>query len=320
MIDHAPGAITAPPALALVVSANDWNARAVESILDPSAYVTLRATTRSQAVQFARNASPDIVIVHGDVADQTLDDTVRALVNDNPLGPTCPLIVIATNGGHRERRLDLQRVGAWYVVGDPIDSEALALLFVRLLGARREVRRIADRVHVDAETGVYNERGLLRRAAELGAHATRFHESLACIALRPLAEGEEPGLAAQAVSVGPIAVHLARVIAPLVRMSDTLGHLRPREFGVVASGGGDQSALRLVERMRLAVENSPLVMGGLIRRLSLAAAICMVPDFADSAVAAPALLSRVADLMRDGASQMERNPIRVVEPVPLRRD
>ncbi|HVX39480.1 MAG TPA: hypothetical protein VHB25_07890 [Gemmatimonadaceae bacterium] len=320
MIDHPSGTTAVPPALALVVSKSDWNARAVESILDPGEYVALRATTSGHAVQFARSASPDIVIVQGDLADPALDDVCRALLREDLLGATCPVVVITSNGGPRERRLDLQRLGVWEIFGQPLDPEALALHFSRLLGARRELRRVSERVMIEPETGLYNERGLLRRAAELGAHATRFHEPLACIALRPVSDGAATPPSPAAPGIAPLIVHLANTIAPIVRMSDVLGHLRPRELGVIAMGDGENSAFKLVERMRTAVESSPLVMGGLIRRLSIAAAVCAVPDFAQSAVSAPSLLQRVAGLMRDSGADTPEGDIQIVDPVPRARD
>lgn len=321
MIDHPSGTSAVPPALALVVSKSDWNARAVESILDPAEYIALRATTGGQAVQFARSASPDIVILQGDLADPTLEEICRTLVRDDLLGASCPVIVIASNGSARERRLDLQRLGVWEIFGQPLDPEALALLFTRFLGARRELRRISERVMLDPETGLYNERGLLRRAAELGAHATRFHEPLACIALRPVTDGAI-SVSAEIVgaAVAPLVVHLANTIAPIVRMSDVVGHLRPRELGIIAMGDGESSAFKLVDRMRAAVESSPLVMGGLIRHLSIAAAVCAVPDFAQSAVSAPNLLQRVAQLMRDAGPAVNEGEIRILEPVPRGRE
>lgn len=308
-----------PPALALVVSANDWNARAIETILDPADYVTLRATTRGQAEQLARSASPDIVIIYGDLLDPALDDACRALLRKSFLSPTCPVIVIASNGGPQERRLELQRLGVWHIMAEPVNAEALALLLGRLLGARRELRRVSERILVDAETGLYNERGLLRRADELGAHATRCREPLACIALRLIVEGED-NTAAAAVTVAPLAEHLAAILGPIVRLSDAIGRLRPRELGIVAAGAGEESAFRLVERMRSAVESSPLVVGGAIHKLSITAALCAVPDFSQSAVSAQNLLGRVAELLRNGATELDPTAVRVVEAVPLRSD
>jgi len=94
-----------PPALALLVGTNDWSVRAIESILDPAAYLTLRAPNAVHAVQLAQNASPDVVIVYGDLLDPGLDDACRAVARETVLSPTCPVIVIASNGGTRERRL-----------------------------------------------------------------------------------------------------------------------------------------------------------------------------------------------------------------------
>jgi PleD family two-component response regulator len=317
MIDYHRNATIMPPALALIVSANDWNARAIETILDPADYVTLRATTNGQAVQFARSASPDVVIVYGDLLDAGLAATCHALLWKSFLSPACPVIVISSNGGPQERRLELQRLGVWHIMSEPVNAEALALLLERLLGAQRELRRVSERILIDAETGLYNERGLLRRAHELGAHATRSREALSCIALRLVVEGED-NTASEAVTVASLTEHLAAILGPMVRLSDAIGRLRPRELGVVAAGASEESAFRLIGRMRSAVESSPMVVGGAIHKLSIAAALCAVPDFSQSAVSAQDLLCRVADLLRNSTTELDRSAVRVVEAVPLR--
>lgn len=319
MITHSRNRSALPPALALLVGTNDWSVRAIESILDPAAYLTLRAPTAAHAIQLAQNAAPDVVIVYGDILDPALDDACRAVARESLLSPTCPVIVIASNGGTRERRLELQRLGVWYVVHEPVDAEALGLFFGRLLGAQRELRRAGERIFMDAETGMYNERGLLRRASELGAHATRFREALTFVAMRPVIERDDPPGDSPTVAVAPLAAHLAEVLGRVVRLSDATGWLRPRELGLIAPGAGMEPAMQLVARLRTAVESSPVVIGGAIRRLSIGAAICTVPDFSQSAVDAPDLLLRVAERLRLGAVTPERPSLSVVEAAPLRR-
>jgi CheY-like chemotaxis protein len=319
MITHSRNRSVLPPALALLVGTNDWSVRAIESILDPTAYLTLRAPNAAHAVQLAQNATPDVVIVYGDLLDPALDDACRAVAREAVLSPTCPIIVIASNGGTRERRLELQRLGVWYVLHEPVDAEALGLFFARLLGAQRELHRAGERILMDAETGLYNERGLMRRASELGAHAMRFREPLAFVAMRPVIERDDLASDVLTVSVAPLAAHLAQVLGRVVRLSDATGWLRPRELGWIAPGAGADTAVQLVDRLRTAVEASPLVIGGAIRRLSIAAAICAVPDFSQSAVGAPDLLLRVAERLRVGVGAPDRPAVSILEAAPLRR-
>jgi PleD family two-component response regulator len=319
MITHPRNKSPLPPALALLVGSNDWSVRAIESILDPAAYLTLRAPNTAQALQLAQSASPDVVIVYGDLLDQALEDVCRAMTRENLLSPSCPFIVLASNGGTREHRLELQRLGVWYVLNEPIDAEALGLFFTRLLGAQRELRRVTERIFMDAETGMYNERGLLRRATEIGAHATRNREPLAFVVLRPVIDRDDPPADRSTVTVATLSAHLADIVGRIIRMSDVAGWLRPREIGIVATGANAEAAITLVDRLRTAVESSPLVIGGAIRRLSIEAALCALPDFADSAVGAPDLLMRVAEHLRTGIPIADRAPISLVEAIPLRR-
>lgn len=318
MIDHLRTPPVPPPALALLVGANDWSVRAIETILDPRAFVTLRAPNAGRALQLLHAAAPDLIIIYGDLLDSAFEDACRALGEASAVSPTRPVIAIATNGGTRERRLGLQRAGVWYVLSDPVDADALGMLIGRLLAARRELRLATERILLDDETGVYNERGLLRRSVEMGAHATRYHQALAFIAIRPIVDRDNPTGTHMAASITPLASHLARIIGGSLRLSDALGRIRPRELGLVAEAVDQEHAGQFVQRLRDAVEASPLVIGGAIRRLTIATAVCAVDDFAQSSVDAPDLMRRVADSLWNDEGEADLALTRIVEAVPLR--
>jgi diguanylate cyclase (GGDEF)-like protein len=280
---------------------SDWNARAIETIFDPELFVTLRARTANQAAQLARAARPDMVVLLGDPDEPAFLDACRSLLREAVFSPSCPIIVLAPHPTTRQGRLQFQRLGAWFVVDEPVDGESVAILGERLLSSRREVQRIEELVLIDEITGLYNERGLMRRATELGARAGRLHEPFAAIAVRPLIDAEPAADTTGRVAVSRILPHFAAVLRATVRSSDAIGYLGNREFCVLATPIGGAEAVHLAERMRSAMEAAPLVTGGAIRRPSAITAVAAVADFSHATASPASLVARVLSSIRNDA-------------------
>src|ERR671933_425010 len=73
---------TKPPRPPLVLIANDqeWSARSLESILGPHGYAVLRAYTGRQAMELARSAQPDAVILEAGMPDIAGTEICRILL------------------------------------------------------------------------------------------------------------------------------------------------------------------------------------------------------------------------------------------------
>src|SRR5207245_1875356 len=95
----------------------------------------------------------------------------------------------------RHDRVAALRAGAWGCLSEPFDAEEV----LALIGTFGAAKLAADRARVaglvDEETGLYNVRGLTRRAREVASHASRAHAALACVVLAPDAEVPEPDVA-----------------------------------------------------------------------------------------------------------------------------
>src|SRR2546423_1511618 len=157
---------------------------------------------------------------------------------------------------------------------------------------------------VDPATGLYNLRGLARRARELGAQASRLNAALACVALAPDfgdgATGSEP----TEPVLEAVVAQLAGAFRAAGRVSDALGRLGPTEFAVVASGTDAAGAVRLAERLANAVTEGPRdslsAQDGAAARFRLRAGYYVVPDaHAPAADPADAIL-RAAGALRLG--------------------
>jgi diguanylate cyclase (GGDEF)-like protein len=169
---------------------------------------------------------------------------------------------------------------------------------------------------LDPGTGLYNMRGLSRRAREIGAEAFRRRDPVACVVFAPDAEEDEDSEGDEARRT---ADQLALLFRQAGRASDAIGRLGQAEYGVIAPCTGPDAAVRLVRRLGGAIESSPIPVRGGERTLRLRAGYCAVPDFAESSVDAVELLLRATtalrDLKREGSAG---DRIRAFEQVPSR--
>ena len=170
---------------------------------------------------------------------------------------------------------------------------------------------------LDPGTGLYNMRGLSRRAREIGAEAFRRRDPVACVVFAPDIEEDTEETAEE--EGRRMSDQLALLFRQAGRASDAIGRLGPAEYGVIAPATGPEAAVRLARRLGGAVESSPIPIRGGERTLKLRAGYCAVPDFAESSVDAVELLLRATtalrDLKREGAAG---DRIRAFDQVPTK--
>jgi diguanylate cyclase (GGDEF)-like protein len=309
-----------PAASPLVLIANDqeWSARSLESILGPNGYAVVRAYTGQQALERARTSQPDIIILDAQMPDIHGFEVCRALRSDPRFSSTTPIVITTSGPSGRTQRLEAYRAGAWEFLGQPLDGEALLLKLHTFLQSKRQVDLLREENLLDSGTGLYNMRGLARRAREIGSDAIRRREALACVVFAPESELEtttddeaaEEELVRMSDQVGAVFRQVGRV-------SDAIGRLGPTEFAVIAPATGADGAVRLVNRLGGAVEATRIPVRGGERSVRVKAGYCAVPDFAESSVDAVELLLRATTALRDLRSGGEGDRIRAFEQVPL---
>ena len=306
------------PAAPLVLIANDqeWSARSLESILGPSGYSVVRAYTGQQALERARTSQPDLIILDAQMPDMHGFDVCRALRNDPRFSATTPIVITTSGPSGRTQRLEAYRAGAWEFLGQPLDGEALLLKLGTFLQSKQQVDVLREENLLDSGTGLYNMRGLARRAREIGADAVRRREALACVVFAPEAEqeGGEEGADEELVRLSD---QVGAVFRQVGRGSDAIGRLGPVEFAVIAPATGSEGAVRLVDRLGGAVEATRIPVRGGQRSVRIRAGYCAVPDFAESPVDAAELLLRATTALRDLRRGGEGERIRSFEQVPL---
>lgn len=293
----------------LIANDQEWSARSLESILGPNGYSVVRAYTGQQALERARTAQPDIVILDAQMPDMHGFEVCRALRSDPRFSTTTPIVITTSGPSGRTQRLEAYRCGAWEFLGQPLDGEALLLKLGTFLQSKQQVDILREESLLDSSTGLYNMRGLARRAREIGADALRRREALACVVFAPETDMETDE-DAPGEELLRLSDQIGTVFREVGRGSDAIGRLGPAEFAVIAPATGLDGALRLVDRLGGAVEATRIPVRGGDRSVRVKAGYCAVPDFADASVDAVELLLRATtalrDLKRDGADDRVR--------------
>ncbi len=232
--------------LTLVASGQEWWSRSLESILAPNGYAVLHAYSARQAIDRARRTQPDLILLDTHLPDGDGMETCQLLRDDPRIAKSTPILALTSGPPTKQEKLAALRAGAWELLVLPVDSEELLLRLDAYVQAKLEADHAREEGLVDPETGLYNMRGLTRRAREIGADAVRKHTPLACVVF-----GAEP---ASGTVHDPAA--LARKLREQGRVSDAIGQLGPAEFAVIAPATDAPAALKLAERLIQALGES----------------------------------------------------------------
>jgi diguanylate cyclase (GGDEF)-like protein len=237
--------------LALLADDREERTRWLTRVLDDARYAVLRERTARHALERARAAQPDLIIIGGDLPDMPGNDLCRVVRGDDRITHATPIFVVLSEPFTREQQLAALREGAWECIAPPHDSDEIVLKANTYVRAKRDADRTRTEGLLDPQTGLYNRQGLARRARELGSQAFREHSALACVVLAfdldrgGLARSDDP---TAAVDRG---VHVLQATA---RQSDVVGRLAPAEFAVLAPGTDASGARRLAERLAGSVQ------------------------------------------------------------------
>jgi diguanylate cyclase (GGDEF)-like protein len=255
----------ARPVDLLIASPDEWRSRSLASILAPHGYVVHPTYNRMQTITHVRTKAPDAVII-----DETLPDgdgyaLVRELTEESLITPSTPLFLALTRPPTRRDRIAAWRAGAWECLGEPLDAEELTAMLEVFIPAKIETDRALSRGLIDDATGVYNARGLMRRAEEVAAMAARQHTSIACVHI--IVE-PEPTAGAELMTGDPplwLERRIAAVLRATARHSDAIGRLGPNSFAIVATHTDADQARQLAERLRSAIHAAAAATGSVPR-------------------------------------------------------
>ncbi|MCL4865684.1 MAG: response regulator, partial [Gemmatimonadales bacterium] len=181
MIASTSGTPREKPPLVLIANDQEWTARSLESILEAEGYAVLRAYTGRQALDRALAERPDLVILDRQLPDMDGPTICRLLRDPAALGPMLPVVITTAGPAGRSQRLEACEAGAWEFFGQPLDAEIVTFKLRTFLEAKQHADQVRRESLIDELTGLYNARGLERRAREVGAEASRQRQPLACV-------------------------------------------------------------------------------------------------------------------------------------------
>lgn len=286
-------------AVVLLASAHEWASRSLETLLGPAGYAVIRAHTGAGALEAARRSRPDAIVM--DAALPQLDGLAvcRALRAHSWVSASTPIFVLLPEPLTRQRTLEVLRAGANAVWGHPLDAEEFLLRLEGYLRAKFDADRARVDSLVDPMTGLYNARGLARRARELESQAGRFGSPVACVVFALDAEpadasgspapGTPDGASAPPAPPVPstppdpttdpdlVLLALAHALLGSARLSDAVGRLGTSELALLAPHTDGKGAAQLGVRLSKVMEragNAARAGGGAVRvRASYATAV-----------------------------------------------
>ncbi len=304
------GPMSTKPAFArrpivLIVSKQEWASRSLESILAPEGYVVLKSYTARRALERAQRDEPDAIIIDVQLPDGSGHEVCRQLRAQELVTPSTPILLTLPSPPTRHDRLAALHAGAWDCLGEPLDAEDVLAVLGVFLPAKLDADQVRAGGLVDEATGLYNVRGLTRRARELASHASRHHAALSCVLFAP-DSSFEPVEGAMGESHPAVLNRITRALKSAGRGSDAIGRLGPSAFAVVAVGTDAVQARRLAERLGSAILAAPDRSGEPAPAFRLQAGWHGVPDFHAAAIDAVDLMLRATAALQ----KVRTNPAR----------
>lgn len=282
------------PPLVLIASDQEWSGRSLETIIGPRGYGVVRAHTGHQVLDTARSTHLDLLILDTRLPDVDGIALCRQLREQRIVSATTPIILTTSVQATRASSIAAYAAGAWDFCPHPVDSDLLLSKMDTYVRAKRAADRAQEESLLDETTGLYNFRGMARRARETGAEALRVRGAMACVALAPVMDDDpEAGESVETVAKD-IGEHLGVALARSARASDVVGHLGRGEFAVIAPATSPEGAERLMERLQRALESTLVPVGKNVRAFRVRGSFFAVPDYTESSIHVLEMLERAS--------------------------
>src|SRR6266571_3848647 len=154
--------------IVLLANADTWLTESLESVLTQGGYQVVATAKRQQVLELARRYLPDGILLDTSLDQRTSDNLTlcRTLRADPSISRATPIILLTAGPALRAQQVDALRAGAWELRGDPLDMEELVLRLGVYVQGKLEVDRLGSEGMIDRASGLYNDVGMTRRAAE----------------------------------------------------------------------------------------------------------------------------------------------------------
>ncbi|MGH7699544.1 MAG: response regulator, partial [Gemmatimonadales bacterium] len=162
----------------LVASDREPSATEAERALSRHGHTVFRAHTPRIALEAARSAQPDVVLVDRHLAQTDPLALCRSLRDDPEVGPSTPILMITGDRPNLAEHRAAIRAGVWEFLVEPYHPDELTGRVDAYVLALMDLRKTAAGPLTDA-TGLYTTDGLARRARELAMQAFHHHAGMA---------------------------------------------------------------------------------------------------------------------------------------------
>jgi PleD family two-component response regulator len=283
----------------LIANDQEWAARSLESLLAAEGFRVVRAYTGRQALERLAQTNPHLVVLDVQMPDVDGFEVCRQLRADPRFDATLPVMITTAGPAGRAQRLEDYQAGAWAFHGQPLDAELVLGQIHAFVAAKAAAERVRESTLLDAETGLYNRKGLTQRAQELCSEAHRYRGQLACVVMAPevsLPGPEGKGATGNGNGNGELSA-LARRIGGMFRRSgrsaDAIGRIGRLEFAIVAPQTGATGAEHLVHRFDALLQEARLPESALSAP-RLRAGYCAISGIERDGLDAEEMLSRAS--------------------------
>ena len=289
------------PPLALIACSDDWMSRALENAFQQRGYVVAHTRSGAQALELARLATHDLLVVDESLSDISALDVCRSIRDSARFDHSIPVVITSPVPADPSARLAAYSAGAWEYCSHPVDYAPVFLKLETFLRARGEIGIARSEDFVNATTGLYTSFGLRQLAGKLGARALRKHEPFACVAFAPQVKDREIGSSMLWKESPDGFADVAHVFREQSRQSDVVGHVGDMRLAILAPDTDAEGARLLVARLQReldrATENK-IIAGSVRLRVGYSA----VEDLASSKV-------NVAELVHRAESALDHAPL-----------
>jgi diguanylate cyclase (GGDEF)-like protein len=237
------------------------------------------------------------VVVDLQLPDGSGHELCQQLRVKNAVTPSTPILLMLPHPPTRRDRLAALRAGAWECLSEPLDAEETLAILDAVVPAKLDADRARSEGLLDGATGLYNVRGLTRRAKEFASHAARTARALACVVLAPDPSSDDPA-GALGEPPAPVVSLIARSLKAAGRRADAIGRLGGGAFAVVALDTDADQARQLADRLCNAILSAPDTVAPAMPPFRLHAGCHGVSDFQAAAIDAVELMFRATAALR----------------------
>lgn len=288
--------------LVLIASQGEWVGRSVQSVLELNGFAVLRVASGRPAIDLARRANPDAIILDDALSELGGVEVCRALRDDPLFDHSIPVFVTSPAPASNRVRMAAYEAGAWDFCSQPLDVETLLLKLATYVRARRRLEDAQESSLVDSLTGLYNAYGLQQWAEQLGARALRKHEPFACVAVT---SNTLPGRPVTGKPASAELTYMADACRSLSRKSDVVGYLGESRFAILAPDTDERGARQFVERLQGAMSRTSTARGIDAPYSGLHAGFYAVPDFSAAGVNAHEVVRRAKAALSHAEKEMQ---------------